>query len=132
MGAVARVLLDTHVFLWALMQPGRLSDAARAAVESMETEVLVSAASAWEMAIKFRLGKLPEAESAVRGYEAHLQRLGGNALPISSHDALMAGLFDSDHRDPFDRVLAAQAMTRGIPLVSQDPAFAKFPVTVLW
>ena len=129
---ITSVLLDTHVVLWALMEPERLSSKARRTIEAMETELWISAASAWELAIKFRAGKLPEAGAAVTGYEEHLRRLGATELPISSKDALQAGLFTHQHRDPFDSMLAAQSMIRQLPLITQDEAFAQFPVTVLW
>lgn len=120
------VLLDTHVVLWAFANPNRLSPTARALLEDPRTELLVSAASAWEIATKYRLGKLPGAERIVRGYAAHLITLGARELPIVSAHALTAGLFVVEHRDPFDRVLATQAIAEGVPLVTADPLMAVF------
>jgi len=121
------VLLDTHVLLWAVARPERLSPSARTLLEDPQTGVLVSAASAWEITTKYRLGKLPGAERIVMGYTTHLITLRARELPIVSAHALAAGLFAVDHRDPFDRLLAAQAITEGMPLVTADPMMALFP-----
>lgn len=127
-----RTLLDTHVLLWALMEPGRLSPRARRVVENVDNEVLVSSASAWEIATKHRLGRLPEAETVIHGYPEHLARLQATELPISSRHALLAGSLPAIHRDPFDRMLAAQALIEGIPVVTSDSVFTHFRVRVLW
>jgi len=121
------VLLDTHVLLWAFASPDRLSLPARALLEDPRTDVLVSAASAWEIATKYRLGKLPGAERIVTGYAAHLITLRARELPVVSAHALTAGLFAVEHRDPFDRILAAQAIVEGVSLVTADPLMAVFP-----
>lgn len=120
------VLLDTHVLLWALATPDKLSTAARSLLEHPQTELLVSAVSAWEIATKHRLGKLPAAEPIISSYAAHLITLGARELPVTSAHALAAGSFAVDHRDPFDRMLAAQAIIEGVPLITNDPAMAMF------
>ena len=119
------VLLDTHALLWALTAPEQLGARARAVVEDPEVRLVVSAASAWELATKHRLGRLPQAEVLLGAYDSHLARLGAQELPIRSGHALLAGRLDWDHRDPFDRMLAAQAILEAIPLVSRDRAFAE-------
>jgi len=121
------VLLDTHVILWAFASPDRLSPSVRALLEDPQTDVLVSAASAWEIATKYRLGKLPGAERVVTGYAAHLITLRARELPVMSAHALTAGLFAVDHRDPFDRMLAAQAIVESLALVTADPVMVVFP-----
>jgi PIN domain nuclease of toxin-antitoxin system len=126
------VLLDTHVLLWALMEPGRLSKRARALIEDRANTLLVSSASAWEIATKHRLGRLEGAETVVAGYRHHLERLGAAELLINSDHALRAGAFAAAHRDPFDRMLAAQAQIEGVPLLTEDRAFAVFDVTRIW
>lgn len=127
-----RVLLDTHVLLWALMEPDHLSRRARRIIEGADNTVLVSSASAWEIATKHRLGRLPQAEAVVRGYKKHLGTLRATELPITADHALVAGALPQPHRDPFDRVLAAQAMVEGVPLVTRDAAFKPFRVQLLW
>jgi PIN domain nuclease of toxin-antitoxin system len=87
----------------------------------------VKSASAWEIATKYRLGKLPGAERIVMSYAAHLTTLGARELPVVSAHALAAGLFAVDCRDSFDRMLAAQAIAEGVPLVTDDPMMALLP-----
>jgi PIN domain nuclease of toxin-antitoxin system len=118
-----RLLLDTHVLLWAWRDPARLSTTARELIEDASVELLVSAASAWEIATKHRLGKLPDASPIVLSYTRNLDRLGAHELPISSRHALAAGDLGWEHRDPFDRMLAAQSILDGLPLVTSDAAF---------
>ncbi len=126
-------LLDTHVLLWALGQPDALSDGARTIIEDRSQRLFVSSAAAWEIATKWRLGKLPHADAVVAGYERHLRRLAVDELVVSSAHALLAGSLDWAHRDPFDRMLAAQAMLEGLTLVTKDPAFGTLPsVPTLW
>ncbi len=126
------LLLDTHVLLWAVAEPGALSSRARILLTDGANALLVSSPSAWEVATKHRLGRLPMAEVLLASFSEHLQRLRAVELPISVRHALTAGAFPSPHRDPFDRMLAAQALHEGVPLVSSDAAFAAFPVETVW
>ena len=117
------LLVDTHVLIWGMAQPDRLSTAAADALADPDVAVLVSAASAWELATKVRIGKLPGGESLVLDYAHNLERWLARELPVSSADALLAGTLSWTHRDPFDRMLAAQALRRGCALVSSDRVF---------
>lgn len=121
-----KLLLDTHVLLWALLEPQKLSDELRNTLEDSDNILLVSAASAWEIATKWRLGKLQHARSVVENYAMALHRLAAVDLPISTAVARRAGLWDVPHRDPFDRLLAAQAIADELVLASTDPAFSQF------
>ena len=126
-------LLDTHVMLWALTDPRRLGGTAREVVENRSSRLIVSAVSAWEIATKHRLGKLPQADVLLAGYSKHLDRLGVIRLPVAEDHALLAGRLEWDHRDPFDRMLAAQAMIESLVLITGDPVFADCPgVSTLW
>ena len=127
-----KILLDTHAFLWALIEPGQLSSRALSLLEDDSTEIMVSAASAWEIATKFRLGKLPGAKRVVADYPAALHGLGAMQLSITTEHALKAGMWPADHRDPFDRMLAAQSEREELPLVSCDPAMEQFDIEVIW
>ena len=122
-----KLLLDTHVLLWAVLEPQKLSHSQREALENSGNQLLVSAASAWEIATKWRLGKLNQAGAVVRNYRQVLDRLAANDLPISGDVARQAGLLQVEHRDPFDRLLAAQAMADNLLLASSDPVFNTFP-----
>ena len=121
-----KLLLDTHVLLWALLEPQKLSGELRNTLEDSDNILLVSAASAWEIATKWRLGKLQHARSVVENYAMALHRLAAVDLPISTAVARQAGLWDVPHRDPFDRLLAAQAIADELVLASSDPAFSQF------
>lgn len=128
-----KVLLDTHAILWALTNPALLGDASRAVLTDRATDVWVSSASAWEIATKQRLGKLPGVEAITAGWSRHLRDLGARELPISSEHALVSGQLKWDHRDPFDRMLAAQSLVESMTLVSRDRQFTHAPgVAVLW
>lgn len=133
MGVTDRLLLDTHALLWVLLEPARIPGPTLDRIRDADTELLVSAASAWEIGTKFRLGKLGAAEPVVHGYADHLGRLRAAELPITSRHALIAGTLTWDHRDPFDRVIAAQCMVQSIPLVTADRELGAFPgVRVVW
>ena len=106
-------LLDTHALLWWFVDDPRLSSAARAAIADETNEVMVSAASAWEIATKHRLGKLPEAEGAVARWHQLVAADGFGIAPVRDDHGLRAGSYPVAHRDPFDRILAAQAEIGG-------------------
>lgn len=122
-----RLLLDTHVVLWAIKTPDRLLDRAMAAIRSADNEVLVSAATVWEVAIKRQLGKLDFQGPFV----AALDDTRMPTLAISAEHADAAGSLPLHHRDPFDRMLIAQAMLEGLSIVTRDPAFEPYGVPLL-
>ncbi len=127
------LLLDTHAYVWALTDPERLSGRARSAIEAANNALLVSAATAWEMAIKYRAGKWPEAEVLLAQHDDLTSRLGARGLDISAADAIRAGGLDWDHADPFDRLLAAQSLLHRAALVTRDAAFHELRgLTVIW
>ena len=117
------LLLDPHAYVWALTDPDRLSRRARTAIESPSNALLVSAATAWEMAIKHRAGKWPEAEILLAQHNDLTSRLGAESLDISPADAIRDGSLVWDHADPVDRTLAAQSPLHQAPPVTRTPAF---------
>jgi PIN domain nuclease of toxin-antitoxin system len=128
-----KLLLDTHVLLWALGRPDRLSTRSRDLIEDPANELLVSAASAFELSTKHRLGKLPQAGALLLAYPETLAQLGANELAMLGRHAIVAGRLEWEHRDPFDRMLAAQSILEGVPLVSSDSEFrALSGVHVIW
>ena len=127
-----KLLLDTHALLWWWTNDARLSEAARAAIEDEANDIWVSAASAWEIATKHRLGKLQEAADAVSRFNELVAADGFNHLAMNYLHALRAGGYTQAHRDPFDRMLAAQAELEGATLVSCDPVIAQMGVRLLW
>jgi len=127
-----RALLDTHAFLWWLADSGRLSETARRAIADDTNEIAVSAASAWEIATKVRIGKLPGAEALARDIAGHIARQGFEELAIGVIDAERAGHLPGPHRDPFDRMLIAQALAHDLAMVSTDPMFDRYGVARLW
>lgn len=130
---MTRLLLDTHALLWALVAPDHLPGPVAASVADPRTDLLVSAASAWEIATKHRLGKLDQATAVVSGYPDHLARLRATELPITSHHASIAGGLRWDHRDPFDRMIVAQAMTESLTVVTADRVLLDFPgIRAVW
>lgn len=127
-----KLLLDTHAFLWAAAEPGELSTKALRAIKSSANELFVSAVSAWEIATKFRLGKLPDAKIVVENFSGIVTKLRASDLPITRTHALRAGSYPQAHADPFDRMLIAQAEIEGLTLVSKDRALRNFGVELLW
>lgn len=126
------LLLDTHALLWWLVEPEKLSSRALAAINDPTATIFVSAASGWELATKSRLGKLPGAKGLLQDLPSLLHQQGFQPLAVQLHHGVHAGGYRQVHRDPFDRLLAAQAELEGLQLVSLDPALATFPCQLLW
>lgn len=127
-----KILLDSHALVWFLTGHPRLSARASEAIMAVDSEVAVSAASAWEIATKVHAGKWPEADRIAHDLERVLVERDFISLPVTVAHGRLAGLLPGAHRDPFDRMLAAQAVTEDMQLVTADPAFRQFAVKVLW
>jgi PIN domain nuclease of toxin-antitoxin system len=126
-----RLLLDTHAFLWAAASPEELAPTTRAAIEESANDVIVSAAVAWEIALKFTLGKLTVPADPSVWFPARVRSLGFQHLDITAAHALALGGLPDIHRDPFDRIMIAQAQIEGLTFVTCDPLNQKYPVHVL-
>jgi len=127
-----KVLIDTHVWLWMCDGFERIGVRAREVLADPETEILISSASVWEIAIKYRLGKLRLPEPPDRWAPTRRSAVGGTALPVThAHAAAVADLPDH-HQDPFDRLLIAQALLERTPIVTADGVFASYGVEVTW
>jgi PIN domain nuclease of toxin-antitoxin system len=126
-----RLLLDTHILLWALGDVGKLSAGVSDAIRDPENAVVVSAATAWEIAIKQSLGKLTLPAPAERWLLSAIETLHAEWLPVEPAHALATRALPWHHRDPFDRLLVAQAMT-GLLLVTHDSRFEPYKISVLW
>ncbi len=125
------LLLDTHVWLWMLAAPERLGEA-RAVLEDGERTLLLSAASSWEIAIKHQLGRLELPQPPERFVPDRLRLTGVTPIAIEHVHVLEAGRLPAHHRDPFDRVLVAQARPLGVPIATADPVIRSYDVTVHW
>jgi PIN domain nuclease of toxin-antitoxin system len=126
------VLIDTHVLLWSALEPARLSSRARSLLASLDTEVLVSAASAWEIATKVRIGKLPGAEAFAADLNTRIKRIGFLGLAVTLEHGQRAGLLPGTHKDPFDRMLIAQAQAENLPLISNERIFDAYGIRRIW
>ena len=122
------VLLDTHALIWALEDSPRLSQRARETIIDPANHVLVSAASGWEIAIKQALGKLSTPDDLEQAMDA----AGFAQRAITFADALILRALPVHHRDPFDRMLVAQALHDGVPIVTCDPLIARYQVQIIW
>jgi PIN domain nuclease of toxin-antitoxin system len=124
--------LDTQSLLWATSSPDRLSAKARAAISDPNNEILVSAASAWEIATKVRIGKLVLAKDLEEHFIQRIRGAGYLGRAVSVADGLRAGRLVGTHKDPFDRMIAAQALTDDIPVISNDEHLESFGVRRIW
>ena len=127
-----RLLLDTHALLWAVGAPGRLTGDVRAALLARENAVSLSIASLWEIAIKVSLGRLELSSDWLALIEDNRSRIGARWLTIESNHCARVAALPWHHRDPFDRLLVAQAMCENMTLVTKDRILADYPVSVLW
>lgn len=126
-------LLDTHALVWALTEPRRLSTRARRVIQSLDHHLVASAATAYELAYKHRLGRLPALDALLLGYSRHVAELCNEELCITGMHALTAGQLEWTHRDPFDRMLASQAIVDSMVIITADQAFHDLPlVEAFW
>ena len=132
MGTVS-YLLDTHTFLWSALCSHKLGDATKKVIDDENSRFFVSAVSAYEIMNKYRIGKLSEFEYVAKNYFDVIKQSGAIELLITSQHTHFAGMFEWSHRDPFDRLLAAQASIEKLTLITNDPAFETLPwVETLW
>ncbi|GGG95825.1 type II toxin-antitoxin system VapC family toxin [Silvibacterium dinghuense] len=127
-----RYLLDTHTLIWAGESPEKLTPRVRAILADETITAVVSAVSAWEIATKVRLARLPEAVRLEEDFLGHVSRAGYELLSITPAVALRAGRLSGDHGDPFDRMLAAQALAEDMPILSLDAGLDLFGVRRIW
>ena len=127
-----RILLDTHAFIWWYTESVRLPQRARDMIANESNDVLISAATAWEIATKHRLGKLPGVEALAFDIPGVMTRQRFEELPVTVADAVRAGELPGPLRDPFDRMVIAQALTRDLAVVSNEALFDRYGVRRLW
>jgi PIN domain nuclease of toxin-antitoxin system len=127
-----RLLLDTHAFLWWIADDARLSARATALIGDGSNEILVSAASAWEIVVKSRLGRVAVPTPVDRFFTAQLEANAFVPLPIQMRHALGLEALPDIHRDPFDRILVAQAVAEELTLVSRDRVLRGYPISLEW
>lgn len=127
-----RYLLDTSILVWSLSEPERLNDRALQVLQNGKEEIFLSAASAWEIAIKSASGKLQLPDSPSKYVPSRMTALGLRPLHITHSHALAVSGLPSHHQDPFDRILIAQARSEGMVLMTTDHLFSKYPVQTLW
>lgn len=126
------LLLDTHVFLWWVADARQLSKPARACIADGQNTLYWSAASSWEVAIKYALGRLKLSKPPDRFIPAELVKNRVESLPIVDAHALRAGLLPPHHEDPFDRMLVAQAQVEGMVLLTNDPLLSRYEASIEW
>jgi PIN domain nuclease of toxin-antitoxin system len=127
-----KLLVDIHTLFWVTMDTAKLSTAAKQAWNDEANDVYVSVASAWEIAIEVGLGKWADARDLLNEFETYVELSGFDLLPISIEHARTAGLLNLTHRDPFDRLLVAQAMTEQMALVSSDTKIVGMGADIIW
>lgn len=127
-----RLLIDTCVVLWAMTTPERLSARVRSLFEDRANDVLVSVVSAWEIGIKRQAGRLELAPTTLDFFRSAVRDHSLGLLPVSLEHAVMAAELPLHHRDPFDRMLIAQAVAEGIAIASPDHCFTAYPVNTVW
>ena len=127
-----RLLIDTHALLWWLSDDPSLSPAARKAMAETSNVLLLSAVSAWEIATKVRLGRLPGAADLAADFQGFMLREGFTTLDITADHGIRAGLLPGPHKDPFDRMLIAQAQAENVPIVTNERSFETYGVRRVW
>ena len=127
-----RLLLDTNAVLWWFSDDPTLPGPVEALIDDPANTVLVNAASAWEICTKVRIGKLPSGRALCEDFSGFMQRYHFEPLAITVEHGRMAGRMPGAHKDPFDRMLAAQALIEDVPIITNDAAFAGFGVKVIW
>lgn len=127
-----RYLLDTHTLIWWLLDLSQLKTTGRTILSSQDSDVFVSAGSVWEIATKWRIGKLREIVDPQVQIPDLMRRNGFHSLPVTDAHAMRAGLLEGEHRDPFDRIIAAQALCEEMIVISRDPKIAAFGCAVMW
>lgn len=132
MGIALRAILDTHALLWWLSDDLELPRTARRAIAETRNTIIVSAASAWEIATKVRLGKLPTAADLASDFSSQIEREGFQLMAISVAHGIRAGLLPGPHKDPFDRILIAQSQAENIPIISNEAIFEAYGVRRVW
>ena len=125
------ILLDTHALIWWLEGGGSLSPGARRAISDRDTTVLVSAASAWEIAIKHQIGKF-RVPDLIKDFRGRIESEGFVELPITIEHGVTAGTLPGAHKDPFDRVLIAQSRVEDVSIVTRDERFREYAVQCIW
>lgn len=127
-----KALLDTHTFLWWILDDERLSPRVRETIRDPNTTLFLSAASAWEMVIKAQAGRLRLSENPARFIQEQLSLQGIEGLPVQVSHALHVSSLPAHHRDPFDRLLVAQSQMENLPILSSDPLIAQYEVEIIW
>jgi len=126
------LLLDTHALIWWMTENPLLPVSIRRLMVDKRNTIVVSAASAWEMATKVRLGRLPAASDITRNFEEYLTQSGFESLPVSAAHGIRAGLLPGPQRDPFDRMLIAQAQAEDLTIVSNEMSFDSYGIRRAW